>query len=271
MIRGARGCSGQAEESYRLNQPIIAYSHHLSITFYKWFGCCGIAASKAETRNVKVETGRQRESKPAPFVKPNPKGCATRVVEFVLTGPLWSTAWRSGIATTSRSSMARLAVKSLGVPTLVGLALLSLVLCPSACEAQQRPNTPGCDVHVDLQYELRPGTAVRSPVGEVAPEVAQVIMSKAGEVDWDELTKHGRKYQGICRDDEHPYYVLVWKVADWGAEAGLYVLDNGCLVVPSVSGTVSIITNSDQRDKAIKKVFEAALRFLAEKGKQPAR
>ncbi len=27
---------------------------------------------------MKVETGRQRKSNPAPFVKPNPKGCATR-------------------------------------------------------------------------------------------------------------------------------------------------------------------------------------------------
>jgi S1-C subfamily serine protease len=166
--------------------------------------------------------------------------------------------------------MARLSVKSLGVPTLVGLALLSLVLCPFGMGAQRRPNTPACDVRVDLQYELRPGKAVRSATGEVAPPVVRLIMSRAGEVDWDELTKHGRKYQGICRDDEHPYYVLVWEVADWGAEAGLYVLDNGCLVVPSVSGTVSIITNGDQRDKAIKKVFEAALCFLAEKGKQPA-
>src|SRR6266478_7940622 len=80
MVRGARGCSGQAEESHRLNQVIIAYSHHLSIIIYKSLRCWEIAASKAETRKVKVETGRQRKSNPAPFVKPNPKGCATRVL-----------------------------------------------------------------------------------------------------------------------------------------------------------------------------------------------
>lgn len=163
--------------------------------------------------------------------------------------------------------MARLAVKSIGVPTLVGLALLSLVLCPSVLGAQQRPNSPGCDVHVDLQYEMRPGTVVRTPIGEVNPLVAQVIMTKAGEMHWDELTKHGKKYPGICRDDEHPYYVLVWEARDYGATGGIYVLDDGCLVFPAVFGTFSPISD---KDKATKKVFEAALRFLAEKGKQPA-
>src|SRR5260370_21526851 len=43
MIRGARGCSGQAEESYRLNQSIIAYWYRMSRVTCKWFGCCGIA------------------------------------------------------------------------------------------------------------------------------------------------------------------------------------------------------------------------------------
>ncbi|HYL83356.1 MAG TPA: serine protease [Candidatus Angelobacter sp.] len=92
-------------------------------------------------------------------------------------------------------------------------------------------------------------------------------MTKAGEMHWDELTKHGKKYPGICRDDEHPYYVLVWEARNYGATIGIYVLDDGCLVFPAVFGTFSPISD---KDKATKKVFEAALRFLAEKGKQPA-
>jgi len=100
------------------------------------------------------------------------------------------------------------------------------------------------------------------------------MMNAAGQMHWDELTKHGKKYPGICRDDEHPYYVLVW---EWSqAVAGssvtsalgeLYILDNGCLVEPSVSGAYYI---RDSLEKAIKKVFEDVLRFLAESGKQPA-
>lgn len=73
---GGRGIpyGGQAERGSLLNETIITYLGNLSIATYKWFGSLGIAASNVETRNVKVETGRQRESKPAPFVKPNPKG-----------------------------------------------------------------------------------------------------------------------------------------------------------------------------------------------------
>jgi len=138
----------------------------------------------------------------------------------------------------TKSSMTRLEVKSLCVPALVGLALLSLVLCPCGIGAQRSPNTSGCDVRVDLQYELRPGTTVRSPIGEVAPKVARLIMNKSGEGQWHELTKQGKKYPSICLDDEHPYYVLVWStigatdISDASANADLYVLDDGCLVVP---------------------------------------
>src|SRR6266404_387599 len=169
--------------------------------------------------------------------------------------------------------MARCVIKSLGVPAVFELALLAFVLCPSGLGAQQRPNTRVCDVRVDLQYELRPGTAVRSPIGEVAPVVAQVIMNKAGEVHWEELTKHGKKYPRVCLDGEHPYYVLVWStidatnISDASANVELYVLDNGCLVFPPVFGTARI---SRTKENATKKVFEEALRFLAEKGKQPA-
>ena len=69
---------GQAERGCRPNEVIITYLGNLSIVTYKWFVCCGIAAGKAETRNVNVETGRQKKSNPAPFAKPSPKGCATR-------------------------------------------------------------------------------------------------------------------------------------------------------------------------------------------------
>lgn len=152
---------------------------------------------------------------------------------------------------------------------ILGLELLALGLWPPSLDAQQKQNTPTCDVHLDLRYELQK-TAHVTLAGqmEVAPPVVQLIMSKAGDMHWDEVTKHGKKYPGICRDDEHPYYVLVWKVVGDGyAEGGLYVLDNGCLVYPSVSGKVSI---SNNREKAIKKVFEDSLRFLVENGKQPA-
>lgn len=163
--------------------------------------------------------------------------------------------------------MARLAVKSMKIAGLFGLLVLSLVLCPVGPCAQGKSSTPTCEVRIDLQYEMRPGTVVRTPIGEVNPLVAQVIMTKAGEMHWDELTKHGKKYPGICRDDEHPYYVLVWEARNYGATIGIYVLDDGCLVFPAVFGTFSPISD---KDKATKKVFEAALRFLAEKGKQPA-
>ena len=163
--------------------------------------------------------------------------------------------------------MARCVIKSLGVPAVFELALLAFVLCPSGLGAQQKLSTPTCEVRVDLQYEMRPGTVVRTPIGEVNPLVAQVIMTKAGEMHWDELTKHGKKYPGICRDDQHPYYVLVWEARDYGATGGIYVLDDGCLVFPAVFGTFSPISD---KDKATKKVFEAALHFLAENGKQPA-
>jgi S1-C subfamily serine protease len=108
---------------------------------------------------------------------------------------------------------------------------------------------------------------------EVAPPVVQVIMNAAGQMHWDELTKHGKKYPGICRDDEHPYYVLVWEASRLAgssvasAVGELHVLDNGCLVYPSVSGAYYI---RDSEEKAIKKVFEDVLHFLAENGKQPA-
>ena len=161
--------------------------------------------------------------------------------------------------------MARPAAKSISVASLFGLTLLSV--CPSGLRAQQKPNTPMCEVRVDLQYEMRPGTVVRTPIGEVNPLVAQVIMTKAGEMHWDELTKHGKKYPGICRDDEHPYYVLVWEARDYGATGGIYVLDGGCLVFPAVFGTFSPISD---KDRATKKVFESALHFLGENGKQPA-
>ena len=87
-LRGtaSRGISGrQADGACQLNETIITYLGNLSIGTYKWFGCCGIAASKAEIRNVKIETGRQRESKPAPLCKTKaqrvrhpPGKCATR-------------------------------------------------------------------------------------------------------------------------------------------------------------------------------------------------
>src|SRR5258707_11279331 len=125
--------------------------------------------------------------------------------------------------------MARLLVNSLGVPAL--LILFALALCPPVLGAEQTSGAATCEVRVDLQYEMRPGTVVRTPVGEVAPFAAQVIINKAGQMHWDELTKHGKKYLGICLDHEHPYYVLVWQVTDYDATAELDVVDNGCLVV----------------------------------------
>ncbi len=40
---------------------------------YKWFGYCGIAAGKVETRNVKVETGRAERVKPRTLCKTKPQ------------------------------------------------------------------------------------------------------------------------------------------------------------------------------------------------------
>lgn len=72
-------------------------------------------------------------------------------------------------------TMARLEAQSKSVATLFGLALLSLALCPAGLGAQEKSNTRTCEVHVDLQHEIRPGTVVRTPIGEVNPLVAQVI------------------------------------------------------------------------------------------------
>src|SRR5260370_36875310 len=40
---------------------------------YKWFGCCGIADAKIETRNVGVETGRAERVKPRTLCKTKPQ------------------------------------------------------------------------------------------------------------------------------------------------------------------------------------------------------
>jgi S1-C subfamily serine protease len=158
-----------------------------------------------------------------------------------------------------------------------GFVLLALlVVCAPGWGGQQKLDTPTCDVRLDLQYELQRATRVTlAGQMEVAPPVVKFIMSAAGEDHWNEVTKHGKKYPGICRDDEHPYYVLVWEVTAYEAPSGnvlttatasLDALDDGCLVFPSVFSSVSIHAN---KEKAIKKVFEDTLRFLAENGKQP--
>ncbi len=106
MIDGAPSCGGQAAShggwavscggqaattggtgACLLNETIITYLGNLSIYNYKWFRCCGIEEGKVETRNLKVETGRPRESNPAPFAKPTPKGCATRSVSALKSAP----------------------------------------------------------------------------------------------------------------------------------------------------------------------------------------
>lgn len=159
---------------------------------------------------------------------------------------------------------------------ILGIGFLALGLWPPSLDAQEKPGAPTCDIRLDLQYELpRAARVTLAGQMEVAPPVVQLIMSKAGDMHWDEVTKHGKKYPGICRDDEHPYYVLVWasdsttvgEVTVYSATADLHVLDNGCLVYPSVFGLYWINTS---REKAIKKVFEAALRFLVENGEKPA-
>ena len=98
-------------------------------------------------------------------------------------------------------------------------------------------------------------------------------MNKAGDADWDELTKHGKKYPSVCLDEDHPYYVLIWStidataVSDASASVELYVLEGGCIAFPPVFGTARI---SRTKENAAKKVLEETLRFVAEKGKQPA-
>src|SRR5713226_3705006 len=79
MIDGAPSCGGQAA-SYggqagagQIDEDIITYLGNLSIANYKWFGCCGIADGKVETRNVKVETGRAERGKLRTLCKTNPQ------------------------------------------------------------------------------------------------------------------------------------------------------------------------------------------------------
>jgi len=72
MIYGAPSYGGQAGAG-PLNETIITYLGNLSISNYKWFGCCGIADGKVETRNVKVETGRAEGVKPRTLCKTNPQ------------------------------------------------------------------------------------------------------------------------------------------------------------------------------------------------------
>ena len=139
-----------------------------------------------------------------------------------------------------KALMARLTAQSISVATLFGLALLSLMLCPVGLGAQGKSSAQACEVRLDLQYELqRTERGTLAGQMEVAPPVVQVIMNAAGQVHWDELTKRGLKYPGICRDIEHPYYVLVWQANDSYASAELHVLDNGCLVYPPVSDSYS--------------------------------
>jgi len=46
--RGGGAWFAGTEESCRLNETIIAYWYRMSMITYKWFGCCGIAASAFE-------------------------------------------------------------------------------------------------------------------------------------------------------------------------------------------------------------------------------
>lgn len=156
----------------------------------------------------------------------------------------------------STSNRVRIAIHK----SVLGLSLL--ILYPAGAGAQQKLSTPTCEVRLDLQYEILAG--IRATLAghiEVAPEVAQLIMNKVGEGQWDELTKHGKKYPSICLDAEHPYYVLVWNTinatesSDASAIASLHVLQNGCLVEPAVFGTTYI---SRSKEKATRKVFDAA-------------
>ncbi len=43
MFGGALSYGGQTEGECRLNYIIITHPDNLSISFYKWFGCCGVA------------------------------------------------------------------------------------------------------------------------------------------------------------------------------------------------------------------------------------
>ena len=75
-----RAATAGGLRSGRLNEIIITYLGNLSISNYKCFRCYGIEDGKVETRNVKVETGGPRQSNPAPFAKPTPKGAPPRSI-----------------------------------------------------------------------------------------------------------------------------------------------------------------------------------------------
>ena len=68
-----RAATAGGLRSGRLNEIIITYLGNLSMSNYKWFGYCGIAAGKVETRNVKVETGRAERVKPRTLCKTKPQ------------------------------------------------------------------------------------------------------------------------------------------------------------------------------------------------------
>ena len=49
-IFNRQGYGGQAEESCRLSQTIIAYWYRMSSVTYKWFGCCGLTVGRLDRR-----------------------------------------------------------------------------------------------------------------------------------------------------------------------------------------------------------------------------
>jgi hypothetical protein len=78
----------------------------------------------------------------------------------------------------------------------------------STAEVQQ-VNKPTC-VSIDLLYE-KPKNGVLTLAGPPTnQDVALLVMQRAGEIYWEEVTHKGKKLPGICIDKNHPYYIMTW-------------------------------------------------------------
>lgn len=73
----------------------------------------------------------------------------------------------------------------------------------------QQVNKPSC-TSFDLLYEL-PKNGVITLAGQPTnQDVARLVMERLGEIYWDEVTHKGKKSPGVCRDKNHPYYIMTW-------------------------------------------------------------
>jgi hypothetical protein len=96
---------------------------------------------------------------------------------------------------------------------LVGACLLAAVTAlgqekVSAGEPQQ-VDKPTC-TSFDLQFEVPKNGVITFANNSTNQDVGRLAFDLLGEVYWDEVTHKGKKSPGICKDKNHPYYIMTW-------------------------------------------------------------